>query len=99
MIIVLLLMLAGILAGFALRQKSIVLKINEKLTSAAIYILLFLLGISVGLNKTIIQQLDKIGIQALIITIGAISGSVLTLWILYRFFLKDLKPGSEHYEE
>ena len=99
MIIVLLLMLAGILAGFALRQKSIVLKINEKLTSVAIYILLFLLGISVGLNKTIIQQLDKIGIQALIITIGAISGSVLTLWILYRFFLKDLKPGNKHYEE
>lgn len=99
MIIVLLLMLAGMLTGFALRQRSIVLKINEKLTSVAIYILLFLLGISVGLNKTIIQQLDKIGIQALIITLGAISGSVLTLWILYRTFLKDLKPSNEQHEE
>ncbi len=85
--------------GFMLRQKTPVLKINEKLTSAAIYILLFLLGISVGLNKTIIQHLDKIGIQALIITIGAISGSVLVSWLFYNFFFKNMKTSNKQDEE
>jgi len=82
-------MVAGILTGFAINRFPLAIKINDKLISWAIYVLLFLLGISVGLNKTIIQNLDKIGVQALIITVGAISGSVLALWILYRVLFRE----------
>lgn len=82
-------MVAGILTGFAISKYPIAIKVNDQLISWAIYLLLFLLGISVGLNKTIVQNLDKIGVQALIITIGAISGSVLTLWILYRVLFRE----------
>ena len=89
MITVLLIMLAGILTGFAINRYPLAIKVNDKLISWAIYMLLFLLGISVGLNKTIVQNLDKIGIQALIITIGAISGSVLALWIVYRLLFEE----------
>ena len=89
MITVLLIMLAGILTGFAINKYPRAIKVNDKLISWAIYMLLFLLGISVGLNKTIVQNLDKIGIQALIITIGAISGSVLALWIVYRLLFEE----------
>jgi len=86
MITVLLIMVAGILTGFAINRYPLAIKINDRLITWAIYLLLFLLGISVGLNKTIVQNLDKIGFQALIITIGAISGSVFVSWILYRIF-------------
>ena len=89
MITVLMIMVAGILTGFAINRFPLAIKINDKLISWAIYVLLFLLGISVGLNKTIIQNLDKIGVQALIITVGAISGSVLALWILYRVLFRE----------
>lgn len=89
MITVLLIMIAGILTGLAINKYPFAIKVNDKLISWAIYVLLFLLGISVGLNKTIIQNLDKIGFQALIITFGAIAGSVLALWILYRLLFKD----------
>lgn len=89
MITVLLIMLAGILTGFAINRYPLAIKVNDQLISWAIYLLLFLLGISVGLNKTIVQNLDKIGVQALIITVGAISGSVLALWILYRVLFKE----------
>lgn len=89
MITVLLIMLAGILTGFAINRYPLAIKINDKLISWAIYLLLFLLGISVGLNKTIVQNLDKIGFQALIITVGAISGSVLALWIVYRVLFRE----------
>ena len=88
MVTVLLVMLFGILIGYAINRRPKLLKANDKLISLAIYLLLFLLGISVGLNKTIVQNLDKIGVQAIIITIGAISGSVLTLWALYHFVFR-----------
>lgn len=88
MITVLLVMLFGILLGIAINRRPKLLKANDKLINWAIYILLFLLGLSVGLNKTIIQNLDKIGVQAIIITIGAISGSVLSLWALYHFVFR-----------
>lgn len=88
MIIVLVVMLSGILIGFAVNRFPKVIQINDKLISLTIYLLLFLLGISVGLNETIIQNLDKVGLQAVIITLGAISGSVFTLWLLYRYFFK-----------
>jgi uncharacterized membrane protein YbjE (DUF340 family) len=89
MITVLLLMLAGMATGFLLRQKPAVVKISEKLMSVTIYILLFLLGISVGLNKMIVRHLDRIGLQAILITLGAVAGSVLALWVLYRLMFKN----------
>jgi len=99
MITVLLVMLAGIIIGFFINRFPRVIKANDKLISWAIYLLLFLLGISVGLNKTIIRNLDKIGVQAVIITIGAVSGSVLTLWILYHFFFKPEQNSGTPDEE
>ena len=88
MITVLLLMLAGIVVGFLLSDRRNLLKINEKLITWAIYGLLLLLGISVGVNKTIIQNLDKIGLQSAIIATGAVIGSVLVLWALYHLLFK-----------
>ncbi len=87
-------MLAGIVVGYLLSDRRNLLKINEKLITWAIYGLLLLLGISVGVNKTIIQNLDKIGLQSAIIAAGAIIGSVLVLWALYHFLFKtEQKKG------
>ena len=99
MITVLLVMLSGIFIGFAVNRFPRLLKINDRLISGVIYVLLFLLGISVGLNKTIIQNLDKIGVQAIIITVGAISGSVFILWLLYKFMFKSEHITSNPNEE
>jgi uncharacterized membrane protein YbjE (DUF340 family) len=96
---VLLVMLSGILLGLFGNRFPHLLKLNDKLISIAIYVLLFLLGISVGLNKTIIQNLDKIGIQAAIITLGAISGSVISLWLLYHLFFISGKNSKRNHEE
>lgn len=92
MITVLLFMLTGIGIGFSLNRYPNVIRLNDRLISWAIYALLFLLGTAVGLNKIILQNLDKIGVQAAIITAGAITGSVLSLWIIYRFFFRNDQP-------
>lgn len=91
MTVVLLLMLAGIGVGLGINRFPALVKFNDKLISVAIYVLLFLLGISVGLNQTIVHNLQKIGLQALIITLGAIGGSVLMLWVVFRFFFHSEK--------
>ena len=93
MITVLLVMLAGIAIGFVIKRFPKAIRVNDKLISWAIYLLLLLLGISVGSNQTIIQNLDKIGVQAAIITLGAISGSVLSLWLIYRLYFQTEQPN------
>ncbi len=82
-------MIAGIIAGVFIHQKPKLIKLNDRLISLAIYLLLFLLGISVGLNKTIIQNIGTLGFQALIITLGAISGSVLMSWLIWRVLFRS----------
>lgn len=79
-------MLGGVLAGFLLRKKK--LGWVSQFIMIAIWILLFLLGIAVGHNEEILNNLDTIGWQALVLSIGAVLGSVLLAGVVYRFFLK-----------
>ncbi len=92
MITVLLIMIAGMLIGILFRDNKKVITINEKFTTWAIYILLFLLGISIGTNKTILANLENIGLQAIVITIGALTGSLITALICYNLLFKKKEP-------
>ena len=73
MLIVIGLMVSGILLGYLFRERN--LKFVQKLITWAIFILLFLLGLSVGVNDQIMNNLDTIGIDALCIT-----------WGIYKFY-------------
>jgi len=86
MTIILVLMLAGILTGLILNNYPAIVKINEKLLNLAIYSLLLLLGIGVGSSEKIVGNIYTLGFQALIITLGAITGSVLLCWLVYKAF-------------
>lgn len=88
MITVLLLMTIGIILGWLLHKKSKILKITSELTNWAIYLLLFLLGISVGTNEKILNNFGQIGLQSILITIFAVTGSILTSWLTYILFFK-----------
>ena len=89
MFTVLIIMTLGIVIGAILKDKKKLIKISSKLTNWAIFILLFLLGVAVGTNKEILQNFDKIGYQAIGITIFAVLGSVLTASLTYRLFLSS----------
>lgn len=89
MITVLALMSAGIFIGWLFHNKKKFLKINSELTNCAIYLLLFLLGVSVGTNEKILNNFDKIGLQAITITIFAVIGSILVSWLTYIIFFKN----------
>jgi uncharacterized membrane protein YbjE (DUF340 family) len=88
MLTVLLLMTTGILIGWFLHKKEKLLKISSELTNWAIYILLFLLGLSVGTNEKILSNFDQIGYLSILITVFAVTGSILVSWLTYILFFK-----------
>lgn len=75
-------MLSGVLLGYLMRNKKI--SFVHKIITALIWALLLLLGIEVGANETIINNLHSIGLEAILITSGAVAGSILTSWLLWR---------------
>ncbi|NOQ23756.1 MAG: LysO family transporter [Bacteroidales bacterium] len=88
MIIVLILMSFGIGIGWFLHKHKKFIKITSELTNWAIYLLLFLLGLSVGTNDEILNNFDEIGYQSIIITVFAVMGSVLVSWLCFTLFFK-----------
>ncbi len=91
---VLIIMSIGIAVGFLISKRENLIKINDKLVRWAIYLLLFLLGIGVGTNKDIINNIHTIGLQAILITIAALLGSLICAYIVYRLFFKS-KPTQD----
>ena len=89
MLVVILFLFSGILIGSLLKSKETVIKITDKLIEWFIYIFLFFLGISVGANEEIAMNFLKLGVQAVILTVGAISGSVLASYFIYKRFFRE----------
>ncbi len=89
MLTVVLIMMAGIVLGYFLRIRKRLAAINDKFITYAIYLLLLLLGISIGSNKTIVANLPVLGVKALIVTIGAMVGSILLALLTYNLFFKN----------
>lgn len=76
------LMLTGMLLGYLLRRRD--LRKIHRIITVLIWLLLFILGIEVGSNEQIIKGLHTIGIEAVILTIGGTSGSVIAAWALWK---------------
>ncbi len=80
-------MLSGVVVGYLLRNKR--LGLVSRLITVAIWVLLFLLGIAVGLNDAILGNWDTIGWQAFILSVGGVAGSVVLAWVVYHFFFSE----------
>lgn len=88
MLIVVLFLFSGILIGYVLQNKESIVRITERLSTWFIYLFLFLLGISVGANEEVIKNFGRLGIQAIILAFGAVLGSVISAYFVYRVFFK-----------
>lgn len=84
-------MFCGIALGYLFRKKTILQKLGKPI-SYTIYLLLFFLGISVGGNKEIINNLPSLGGQALLLAFAGTFGSILAAkGVGYFFFKKNPK--------
>lgn len=80
-------MLLGVAIGIGVRRIPAV-RHTGKWVSIVIYILLFLLGKEVGGDKQLLASLSTLGLQALLITGGAVAGSILFATFIFRFFFE-----------
>jgi uncharacterized membrane protein YbjE (DUF340 family) len=88
MVIGILLLIVGVFLGLLLNKKKRIVKLTGKLTDVSIFLLLFFLGVSVGMNEKIVSNFRNIGLQALWITLAATVGSVLVSYVVYLLFFK-----------
>lgn len=95
MLTVIIIMCAGIALGFLIRNRKRWVRLADRLTMWAIYLLLFLLGVAIGTNDVIVKNLPALGFKALLISLGGVLGSVLVAWLAYRLWFAPKKSDHE----
>ncbi|WP_430813224.1 LysO family transporter [Carboxylicivirga sp. RSCT41] len=79
----------GIVIGFLIRFRKQLRDYVEKGITIMIWALLLLLGIAIGANEQIIENMHVIGGKAVVVTIGGIAGSIACSYMVYRRFFKQ----------
>ena len=80
-------MFGAIVLGYIARHVKILQNIH-KLITATIAILLLTLGVGVGANQTVINNLSTLGLQAIILATLGVLGSAITAMATYHWFFK-----------
>lgn len=84
MIVELSCLVVGIPIGFVLRRSSRIHKITDTLLTWSVRFLLFLLGLSIGADPAIMDNLDTLGLQAAFIAFCSVLGSILVTGLLEK---------------
>jgi hypothetical protein len=88
MIFVSIALLSGIAAGFILRNKKKPPLIAGKISTLSIFILLFLLGLSIGKNSEVLGNLSAVGAQSAVLAAGGMLGSAVCSLFVYKYFFR-----------
>lgn len=83
------LMLLGMAFGFGLRKVACLERVSRAITPT-ILLMLFVLGVAVGGNKTLMANLPALGGRALALTLAGVAGSMIAVVCIRRFF-----PGAQ----
>lgn len=83
------LMLLGMALGFGLRRVACLERVSRAITPT-ILLMLFVLGVAVGGNKTLMGNLPTLGGRALALTLAGVAGSMVGVVLIRRFF-----PGAQ----
>lgn len=86
MIEILLLIFGGMTLGYLVRHKKQVIRITERLTIWSIFLLLFLMGLSIGRDPVIVGSLPSLGFNALLISLAGVAGSLMLALMLWKYF-------------
>lgn len=90
---IILIMASGIFIGYRLRNR-ITWSIG-RITTGFIWLLLFLLGLEVGGNPTLIKGLYKFGGEAFLLMIAGVSGCIITSWTLWYYISESNKKDKK----
>ncbi len=85
----LLFLAVGIIIGIAIKKRQNWRALIEKSITVMIWVLLLLLGISIGANENIVQNIHIIGGKAFLLSVGGVVGSIVCSYIVYLKFFKS----------
>ena len=74
---------AGVCAGFAWRRIKVLSHIG-KAVSVTVFVMLFFLGVEIGADRQVLENISELGIRALVLALAGVAGSVLLSMVLYR---------------
>ena len=78
----------GFLIGYKGVLQEMGLRMNGRLQTAFLLLLIFCMGVSIGRNGEILRNLPLLGGKALLFAVFAILGSTLAVYFLSRLFLQ-----------
>lgn len=82
-------LLLGCLIGYLFNLSKKTLKINSSLQLVIIFILLFSMGLSIGINPKILNNLDTIGLSSLIFALLTTVFSIVFVFFIGKIILKE----------
>ena len=85
----------GVPAGWAMRSRSRIVRWVNELLSWTVRIMLFLLGLALGLDDALIGQLESLGLYAVVISSFSVAGCFAAAHLLGRFVFTEYAPGRE----
>ena len=88
MLSLILIIFSGAVVGYLLRRVSLMKHIGVIL-NVIIILLLFFLGVSVGINEEVLNNFPVIGLDAFVLTFGGVMGTLLCAWWVYHKFFKS----------
>jgi hypothetical protein len=84
-------LLAGLLVGLWKKKFSAQGKKTISLAiTGLVFVLIFLMGLKTGLNRSVMDNLGSYGLNALLLALGAIAGSLVFVVVFDRLFLRGV---------
>jgi len=94
LVLYLFILFLGIFIGYKEISHKKLLDRLSHLQMAALIVLLFIMGIRIGVDEEVIRSIGKLGFQAFVLSSSAIVGSVVTVF-LYRKVTHFNKQGEK----
>lgn len=79
------LLLGALVLGFLIARFDVFAKLGKRVKvigQVALLMLLFSMGLSLGANPELTRALPSLGLKAVILSLGAIFGSVFLVWLV-----------------
>lgn len=84
-------MFSGIGVGWLFRRRQF--PMLSQVITVLIWALLFCLGVEVGMNPQVIGRLGDLGIEAVVLCVGGLAGSIALAWVLWLVVQRKKKGG------
>jgi len=87
MIYIVLSLAAGFFVGYKSKITEKMVKINSKIQTLCLVSLIFVMGMGIGMNKEVLENLSTLGLKAILFALITSGGSVLVVY-LFSFILE-----------